>query len=198
MRKSFKQLSVNNTHRKKISDCTSKSLKNEKNDSINSLRVSPPILPIQYGIRHEQMPVLRQGIFIQFESSQKMNGVFVALLLRERHRSTIKKKTDGQDSDSDNQSKAKKDQSFQFQTEARAVRRQQQTSQPTKPRRRSINTTSPNRRSKSTTTARDSHASVSTTQLETKPVQAEPKELSLSERLAAIGRISNPLDTTQD
>jgi hypothetical protein len=29
------------------------------------------------------MPILRQGVFIQFESSQKMNGVFVALLLRD-------------------------------------------------------------------------------------------------------------------
>ncbi len=46
-------------------------------------RVSPPVLPIQFGIRNEQMPILRQGIFIQFESSQKMNGVFVALLLRD-------------------------------------------------------------------------------------------------------------------
>ena len=50
---------------------------------IHYCRVSPPILQIQLGLRHEQMPVLRQGTFIQFESSQKMNGVFVALLLRE-------------------------------------------------------------------------------------------------------------------
>jgi hypothetical protein len=49
----------------------------------SSFRVSPPVLPIQFGTRHEQMPVLRQGTFIQFESSQKMNGIFLALLLRE-------------------------------------------------------------------------------------------------------------------
>ena len=50
---------------------------------VSSFRVSPPVLPIQFGTRHEQMPVLRQGTFIQFESSQRMNGIFVALLLRE-------------------------------------------------------------------------------------------------------------------
>ena len=46
-------------------------------------RVSPPVLPIQMGARNETMPILRQGVFMQFESSQKMNGVFLALLLRE-------------------------------------------------------------------------------------------------------------------
>jgi hypothetical protein len=46
-------------------------------------RISPPVLPIQFGIRNEQMSILRHGTFIQFESSQKMNGVFVAVLLRE-------------------------------------------------------------------------------------------------------------------
>jgi hypothetical protein len=35
------------------------------------------------------MPILRQGIFIQFESSQKMNGVFIALLLREVFKKVI-------------------------------------------------------------------------------------------------------------
>ena len=56
------------------------------------IRVSPPVLPIQFGIRNELMPILRQGIFIQFESSQKMNGVFVALLLREVREDRIKEK----------------------------------------------------------------------------------------------------------
>jgi hypothetical protein len=46
-------------------------------------RVSPPVLPIQFGYRQEQMPIIRQGIFMQFEPSQKMNGVFIALLLRQ-------------------------------------------------------------------------------------------------------------------
>jgi hypothetical protein len=46
-------------------------------------RISPPVLPIQFGVRNEHMAILRQGTFIQFESSQKMNGVFVAVLLRE-------------------------------------------------------------------------------------------------------------------
>jgi hypothetical protein len=65
---------------------------NEQNESrsqqlqrkeLGSYKVSPPVLPIQFGIRNEQMPVLRQGMFMQFESSQKMNGVFVTVILRD-------------------------------------------------------------------------------------------------------------------
>ena len=52
-------------------------------EAIFIYRISPPVLPIQFGPRTEQTPILRQGTFLQFESSQKMNGVFVALLLRD-------------------------------------------------------------------------------------------------------------------
>jgi len=47
-------------------------------------------------------------------------------------------------------------------------------------------------------------ASTSSTQFESKssqqtqPVNTQPKELTLSERLASIGRITSTLDTTQD
>ena len=50
---------------------------------LDTCRISPPVLPIQFGIRNEHTSILRHGTFIQFESSQKMNGVFVAVLLRE-------------------------------------------------------------------------------------------------------------------
>ncbi|CAF1048343.1 unnamed protein product [Rotaria sp. Silwood1] len=175
---------------------------------IGSYKVAPPVLPIQFGTRNEQMPILRQGIFIQFESSQKMNGVFVALLLREREkrRSTVpKKKTDDHDSDSDNQQKTKKDYGFQFETEMRAAQRrqQQQQQQTVKTQRKSV-TSSSNRRTKSSAAVTRDLASTSSTRYESTPtkqtqaVSTEPKELTLSERLASIGRITSTLDTTQD
>jgi hypothetical protein len=124
---------------------------------------------------------------------------------------TGKKKTDGHDSDSDNQQKSKKDQGFQFETEARAAHRrqqqqqqqqQQQPSQPMKSRRKTA-PISPNRRSKSSTAMARDLASTSSTQFESKPVpqqtqpvQTEPKVLTLSERLASIGRITSTLDET--
>lgn len=117
-----------------------------------------------------------------------------------------KKKTDGHDSDSDNQQKTK-NQGFQFETEARAAHRRQQQPQaqpqPTKIRRKNttLNSTSPTRRSKSSVAATRDLASTSSTQFEPKPVQpvkTEPKELTLSERLASIGRITSTLDTKQD
>ncbi|CAF4399414.1 unnamed protein product [Rotaria sp. Silwood2] len=172
---------------------------------IGTYKVSPPVLPIQFGTRNEQMPILRQGIFMQFESSQKMNGVFVALLLREREkrRSTVpKKKTDDHDSDSDNQQKTKKDHGFQFETEIRAAHRRQQ-QQTVKSQRKNV-TSSSNRRAKSSAAITRDLASTSSTRHESTPTQqiqsvnSEPKELTLSERLASIGRITNTLDTTQD
>ncbi|CAF1229551.1 unnamed protein product [Rotaria sordida] len=170
-------------------------------------KVSPPVLPIQFGIRNEQVPVLRQGTFIQFESTQKMNGVFVALLLRERERrrSTVpKKKTDDHDSDSDNQQKTKKDHGFQFETEIRAAHRRQQQQQQTVKSQRKNATPSSNRRAKSSAAITRDLASTSSTRFEstsmqqTQSVNTESKELTLSERLASIGRITNTLDTTQD
>ncbi|CAF0914061.1 unnamed protein product [Adineta steineri] len=182
----------------------------QQRKDIGSYKISPPVLPIQFGGRNEHMSVLRQGIFIQFESSQKMNGVFVAVLIRERERrrsNILKKKTDDHDSDVDNENKSKKDrQGFQFETEARATqRRQHQQPQTVKTQRKSITTTSPNRRSKSTAAiTRDIAHTSSTTQFESKsiqqtePVHTEPKPLTLSERLASIGRITSTLNTTDD
>ncbi|CAF1556800.1 unnamed protein product, partial [Adineta steineri] len=118
-----------------------------------------------------------------------------------------KKKTDDHDSDVDNENKSKKDrQGFQFETEARATqRRQHQQPQTVKTQRKSITTTSPNRRSKSTAAiTRDIAHTSSTTQFESKsiqqtePVHTEPKPLTLSERLASIGRITSTLNTTDD
>jgi hypothetical protein len=117
----------------------------------------------------------------------------------------MKKKTDGHDSDSDNQQKTKKDQhGFQFETEARAALRrqqqqQQQQQQTVKSPRKT--TTSSNRRSKSSAAITRDLANTLQTQFEpkpTQPVNTEPKVLTLSERLASIGRITNPVDTTQD
>lgn len=121
----------------------------------------------------------------------------------------MKKKTDGNDSDSDNQQNTKKNQGFQFQTEARAVHRREYQQQPspsqtTKVRRKNPpSAPSPTRRSKSSATVARDLASTSSTQFESKPVQpvnnnSEPKVLTLSERLASIGRITSTLDTTQD
>ncbi|UJR27109.1 hypothetical protein I4U23_008408 [Adineta vaga] len=170
-------------------------------------KISPPVLPIQFGFRNEHMSILRHGTFIQFESSQKMNGVFVAVLLRERERrrSVIsKKKVDDRDSDVENEHKPKKEssQGFQFETEVRAAQRRQQ--QPSKTQRKSIGTISSNRRSKSSANLSRDLANSSLIHAETKPAQqtqpvkTEPKQLTLSERLASIGRITSTLDTTQD
>ncbi|CAF1409652.1 unnamed protein product [Adineta ricciae] len=163
-------------------------------------KISPPVLPIQFGIRNEHTSILRHGTFIQFESSQKMNGVFVAVLLRERERRRpiiTKKKVDDQDSDLENDRKSKKEsQGFQFETEARAAQRRQQ--QTGKSQRKSIST---NRRSKSSATLTRELAISSTNQPESKsvqPVKTEPKQMTLSERLASIGRITSTLDTSQD
>ncbi len=89
MKKLFMQQLMNKHHKKKMLGIISKKFNLsffffvDKTNDICFKRVSPPVLPIQFGIRNEQMPILRQGIFVQFESSQKMNGVFVALLLRD-------------------------------------------------------------------------------------------------------------------
>ncbi|CAF4888006.1 unnamed protein product [Rotaria socialis] len=178
--------------------------------------VSPPVLPIQFGTRNEQMPILRQGTFIQFESSQKMNGVFVALLLREREKrrsNAQKKKNDDGDSDADNQPKAKKEQlGFQFETEMRAAQRkqhqQQQQQQPTTPKsQRKSTTVSSSRRAKSSAAMARDLATTSTARFEpttaqtpqpAPPASTEPRELTLSERLASIGRITSTLETTPD
>ncbi|CAF4494503.1 unnamed protein product [Rotaria socialis] len=179
-------------------------------------KVSPPVLPIQFGTRNEQMPILRQGTFIQFESSQKMNGVFVALLLREREKrrsNAQKKKNDDGDSDADNQPKAKKEQlGFQFETEMRAAQRkqhqQQQQQQPTTPKsQRKSTTVSSSRRAKSSAAMARDLATTSTARFEpttaqtsqpAPPASTEPRELTLSERLASIGRITSTLETTPD
>jgi hypothetical protein len=114
-----------------------------------------------------------------------------------------KKKTDGHDSDEDNQQKVKKDQQgFQFETEARAAQRKQHQQQQAtvKPQRKST-TASSNRRSKSSAAITRDLASTSSTQFEPTakpPVPTEPKVLTLSERLASIGRITSTLDPPQD
>ena len=113
----------------------------------------------------------------------------------------MKKKTDGHESDSDNQQKVKKEQhGFLFETEARAAQRKQHQQQSTKSQRKST-TSSSNRRSKSSAAVTRDLASTSSTQFEAKPtppVNTEPKVLTLSERLASIGRITSTLDSPQD
>ena len=104
---------------------------------------------------------------------------------------------DDQDSDLENDRKSKKEsQGFQFETEVRAAQRRQQ--QTGKSQRKSIST---NRRSKSSATLTRELAGSSTIQPESKPVQSvktEPKQMTLSERLASIGRITSTLNTSQD
>jgi hypothetical protein len=115
----------------------------------------------------------------------------------------LKKKTDDHEPDPDNQPTLKKEnQGFQFETEARAAQRRQQQQQTVKSQRKT--TTSSNRRSKSSAAIQRDLANTSSTQHESKsiqqtqPVNTEPKPLTLSERLASIGRITSTLDTTQD
>ncbi len=115
----------------------------------------------------------------------------------------MKKKTDDHESDPDNQPTLKKEnQGFQFETEARAAQRKQQ--QQTVKSQRKTTTSSSNRRSKSNAAIQRDLANTSSTQQESKsiqhtqPVHTEPKPLTLSERLASIGRITSTLDTTQD
>ena len=166
-------------------------------------RIAPPVLPIDLGPRNEQNSILRQGTFIQFSASHRMNSVFVALLLRDvrrekRHSAGVKKKIELPDSDLDAQKRSKREvSSFQFETEARASLRRQQ---PGKARRKST-ATSPHQRSKSNGTRKRDLASTSLTQFDMRPVQqpralpVEPKVLTLSERLASIGRITSSLDS---
>lgn len=129
---------------------------------------------------------------------------------RERRRSTVPKKKTDDNSDSDHQQKSKKDHGFQFETEARAVHRrhqQQPPTQPVKSARKTVTTTTPtapppSRRAKSSAAATRDLASTSSTQYQSKPtpepVKTEPKELTLSERLASIGRITSTIDPSQD
>lgn len=104
---------------------------------------------------------------------------------------------DDQDSDVEIDRKLKKElPGFQFETEARAAQRRQQ--QAGKSQRKS---TSINRRSKSSATLSRDAANSSMTQPESKPVQpvkTEPQQMTLSERLASIGRITSTLNTSQD
>jgi len=116
----------------------------------------------------------------------------------------LKKKTDDHESDPDNQPTLKKEnQGFQFETEARAAQRRQQQQQTVKSQRKTT-TSSSNRRSKSNAAIKRDLANTSSTQHESKsiqqtqPVNTEPKPLTLSERLASIGRITSTLDTTED
>ena len=127
-----------------------------------------------------------------------------------------KKRADGQGSDSDEKQKSNKDHGFQFETEARAVHRRQQqqpsqqqqtttaATQSTKPARKRVTANaSPTRRAKSSVSVTRDLASTSSTQFQMKPTQPppakpEPRELTLSERLASIGRITNPLPPSQD
>lgn len=51
--------------------------------NFSTKRVSPPTLKIQLISRGGETSILRQGTYIQFESSQQMNGVFIAVILRE-------------------------------------------------------------------------------------------------------------------
>ena len=135
-----------------------------------------------------------------------------SLYQRDKRRATVqKKKADGQNSDSEGEPIAKKETTgFQFETEARAAHRRQQPAQlsPTasKPHRKSATASGSNRRSKSDTTtmARDLASTTSThtdatSTLTAKPAApSEPKVLTLSERLASIGRIASTTETTVD
>jgi hypothetical protein len=121
----------------------------------------------------------------------------------------MKKRTDGNDSDGDDKQKSNKDHGFQFETEARAAHRRQQ-QQPTPqqqqtkpPRKRSTANTSPTRRTKSGVTDTRDLTNTSSTHFQPAkatpaPANPEPKELTLSERLASIGRITSTLPPSQD
>lgn len=121
----------------------------------------------------------------------------------------MKKRTDGNDSDGDEKQKSNRDHGFQFETEARAAHRRQQ-QQPTTPvqstkppRKQSITNASPTRRTKSSVSATRDLTSTSSTQFQTTkptppPANPEPRELTLSERLASIGRITSTLPPSQD
>lgn len=88
----------------------------------------------------------------------------------------------------------------------RQQQQQQQSTTPKSQRRSITNIPSSNRRAKSSATMANELATSSTGRFEPPTVQATspqpaipgPKELTLSERLASIGRITSTLETTQD
>ncbi|CAF2132402.1 unnamed protein product [Rotaria magnacalcarata] len=152
------------------------------------------------------------------QTPRRDGGFYKVSPPREKRRSNAqKKKNDDGDSDADNQPKPKKEQlGFQFETEMRAAQRkqhqqqqqQQQQQQPTTPKsQRKSTTVSSSRRAKSSAAMARDLATTSTTRFESTtaqtpqlapPARTEPRELTLSERLASIGRITSTLETTPD
>ncbi|CAF1084711.1 unnamed protein product [Didymodactylos carnosus] len=170
----------------------------QKKDTTN-YKIVPPIVPIQIGI-NEQTTVLRHGKFLQFEASQKMNGVFVALLIREHEKRRIKKKQDIHSSDSEvndeKQKRGTKHHGFQLETEARAklrkssvVQKSAQTAAVTTTR------TSTSKRAKSGIAAKRDQIQTASTPLEKSQLTSQQSKIpTLSEQLASIGKIKG-LDT---
>ncbi|CAF1217904.1 unnamed protein product [Didymodactylos carnosus] len=173
-------------------------IRQQKKDG-NNYKIALPLIPIQISMG-EHTKIIRHEKFLQFEASQKMNGIFVAVLVRDYEKRRIKKKqVHGSDSENNDEKEKRgtKHHGFQLETEARAKLRKATASQKSAQAAAMATTTTrtpSNRRAKSNVTATRDQIQTTSTPLEKPqppPPPQQPKIPTLSEQLASIGKITS-------